>query len=166
MFELRFCRTDITALQTYLRDSGAFRREAVRQITNKTNVHITTPRVSLNSAEYGMSAKLLPLRITTTSNSHGLFLAALYHSSERGGHTNANALCGLADHPSGGRNCPRVPLTILHPNCSVTSSNYASTRSLVGVHASASIACTTGHRVPKAVSPHSSGRMPYCRQIC
>ena len=166
VFELCFRRTNITAFQPCLRDSGAFRKRAAKHITNKTTVHITTQRVSLNSAEYGTSAKRLPQRLTTTSTSHRLFPIALLCLSKRGGLSDANAFHGPANCPSGGRNCPGVPLTILLSNCLVTSSNCASARSLTGVHASASIAHVVARCIMKTVSPHSSGRMPCSRQIC
>ena len=166
MFELRFRCTDITALQPYLHDSGAFRKEAARHTTKKTTVHITTPRISLSSAEYGTLARRLPLQLTTTSNSHQLLPAARHHLSKRGSHADVNALCEPANCPSGGRNRPYVPLTMSHPNYSIMSPNGASTRSLMGVHASAPIAHITARHVLKIVSPHSSRRMPCNRHIC
>ena len=155
LFELRFRCTDITALQPYLRDSSVFRKRAAKHITNKTTVHITIQRVSPNSAEYTMSARRLPLRLTTTSNSHHLFPAARGRLSKRGGRSNANTSHRPANCPSGGGNCPRAPLTIPRPNCPVTRPNCTSAYLLVRIHASASIARIIVHRVLKAISPHS-----------
>ena len=166
LFELRFHRTDITGLQRYSCDSGVLRKGAATHITNNTTIHITTPRVSLNSAEYGTLARRLPLHLTTTSNSHRLFPVARRCLSKRGGCSDANVSRGPANCPSGRRNCSRIPLTILCPNCPITSPNCTSVRSLAGVHTSVSIARVTARRVLKTVSPHSSGRMPYSRQIC
>ena len=153
-------------MQPYLYNSGALRKGAIRHITNKTTVHITTPRVLLNSAEYGTFAKQLLLRLTTTSNSHCLFPAARCRLSKQGGYANTNATHRTANCPRGGRNCPRIPLTIPRPNYPTTSPHCTSTHSLTGVHASAPIARITTHRILKIVSPHSSRRMPCSRQIC
>ena len=126
LFELRFRHTDITALQPYLCDSGASRKGAARQITNKIIVHITTQRVSLNSAKYGTSAKQLPLHLTTTSNSHRLFPTAHRRLSKWGGA--APTRMHRMDQQTvlvAGENCPHVSLTISHSNCLVTRPNNA-----------------------------------------
>ena len=166
MFELRFRHTDITALQPYLRHSSAFTERAARHRTKETIVRITTQTVSLNSAEYGTSTRRLLLRLATTSKSHRLVPTARCCLSKQGGRSDANALRWPADRPSAGQNCPHVPLTILRPNCPLTSPYSASTRSLAGVHASVSIARITVRRVLKTAPSHLARRMPCSRRIC
>ena len=137
----------------------------VRHITNKTIVHIITQGVSLNSAEYDTLARQLPLCLKTTFTSHRLFPISRRRLPKQSGHTDMNASCKPTNFPSYRRNCPRIPLTIPHPNCPATSPNHTSARSLRGFHVLVSFAGVTVHRVPKTASPHSSGRLPYSQQI-
>ena len=109
------------------------RRRKSDSLQTKNCPHHHT-RVSLNSAEYGTLIKRLLLRLTTTSNAQPTLSRCSLPLVQRGGRADANASHGPANRPSGGGNCPRIPLTIPRPNCQVMSPNCTSTCSLAGVH--------------------------------
>ena len=126
---------------------SAWGQESQTQTTKKTASIIQ--KVPQNSAEYDTLDRRLLLRLTNNSNSYQLVPTALHHSSKQDSHSDANASCGIANSPSYGRNCPRIPLTIPRPNCLVTSPNNSFACSLAGVHASATIAHVTARCIVK-----------------
>lgn len=124
LFELRFCRTYITALRPCLRDGFTFREKANSQADSQHHSKSLTEQRKVRQTGLTVVAasnNQQPVPIDSPTLSFPLI--------QTGRPREVNASRRPVNCPSGGRNDLYVPLSILRPNRPVVSLDGASTSS-------------------------------------